>query len=73
MNTPVLSTFFKPKYLGYLKYICIMPKVITPYYELMPCQIFLLTLQHFSSYANTKKILNRKTPNSSTTIFENLF
>lgn len=64
MNTPVLSTFFKLKYLGYLKYICIMPKAIKPYYEQIPCQIFLLALQHFSSYTNTKRSLNRKNPNS---------
>lgn len=67
------ATFFKLKYLSYLKYVCKMPKVIKPYYELIPCQIFLLTLQHFSSCTNTKKKLNRKTPNSWTTIFENLF
>lgn len=32
-----------------------MPKVIKPYYELISFQVFLLTLQHFSSNRNAKK------------------
>lgn len=46
----------------YLKYMCIMPKVIKPYYELIPFQVFLLTLQHFSSNTNTKKASIEKMP-----------
>lgn len=37
-------------------------KAIKSYCELNYCQIFLLALQHFSSYTDTKKSHHRKSP-----------
>lgn len=55
-----------------------MLKIIKTYYEEIPCQIFLLTWQHFhlvATYTATKRSLNRKKKktNSRAIIFENLF
>lgn len=49
-----------------------MLKVIKTYYEQLPCQIILLTWQHFSSYTTTKKSLNRKKNEQQSHYLENL-